>query len=252
LRRDVGLQRSYQASYISDLIAEGGKYIMNPIRVFLGCALAALALLSVPSQEVRAESAHLTLDSTPGSFIGAGQDWNITYTPQNSQFFSAQIMQTLPSGQPDYITFTMGTVTSSLDTNTYAVLQFSTVALGTPLEPGTYDNAQRAAFATSGHPGLDVSFQNRGSNVLTGSFTINELSFFTNQSGALQIGSFSVSFSQSSDNNSSNITGTFTYQFNSVPEPASLVMLSLGTTALAAGYGRSRIKRSTPRLRDRA
>ena len=69
--------------------------------------------------------------------------------------------------------------------------------------------------------------------MLTGSFTINELSFFTDTSNALQIGSFSVSYQQRSDNNTSNISGTFTFDAGVavVPEPRSLVMLSLGTTA---------------------
>jgi hypothetical protein len=248
----LDLQGRYEGSFISDLVDEEGYYIMTPLRRFLVCAVAAFGVLGFSFEEARAESAHLTLQSQPGSFIGAGMNWDITYTPQNSQSFSAQINQTLPSGQPDYITFIMGTVTSSLSTNTFAILQFSTVQLGVPLAPGVYDNAERAAFATAGHPGLDVSFQNRGSNVLTGSFTINEISFFKDQSNTLHIGSFSASFSQSSDNNSSNITGTFTFQGPAVPEPSSLMMLSLGTTALGAGYLRPRIKRSTPRPRDRA
>ena len=216
---------------------------------FLVSALSALACLSWPSPSVSGEIAHLTLQSQPGSFIGGGQNWDITYTPQNSQSFFAEINQTLPNGQPDYISFIMGTVTGGSD-NTYATLDFSTVQLGTPLQPGTYDNAQRAAFAEPGHPGLDVTFQNSGSNVLTGSFTINELSFYKDQNNNLEIGSFSVSFAQSSDNNTSNITGTFTFQ--AVPEPSSLVMLSLGTTVLAAGYGWSRLKRSAPRSPDGA
>jgi PEP-CTERM motif len=212
--------------------------------------LAVSACLSLPSSSIGGEMAHLILDSAPGSFIGGGKDWDITYTPQNSQSFFTEIVQTLPSGQPDSIRFILGTVTSGSN-NTYAELDFSTVQLGTPLQPGTYDNAQRAAFADPGHPGLDVSFQNRGSNVLTGSFTINEVSFYTNQNNQLEIGSFSVSFSQSSDNNTSNITGTFTFQAQSVPEPASMMMLGLGTIGLAvAGYGRSRNKRSALRSRD--
>lgn len=216
---------------------------MSLRRGFLVGALSLLAGLTWPSPSVGGPMAHLTLQSQPGSFIGQGQDWDITYTPQNSQFFSAEITQTLPGGQPDFISFTMGTVTGD-NTNTFATLDFSSVQLGTPLVPGTYDNAERAAFADPGHPGLDVTFQNRGSNMLTGSFTINQLSFFTDQSNNLQIESFSVSYVQISDNDTSNITGTFTFNANAVPEPASLVMFSLGTTALAGACKWSRIKRS--------
>jgi PEP-CTERM motif len=236
-------------NFVLRLICKGVDCIMSPHRGFLASALSVLACLAWPSPSFSGPIAHLTLQSQPGSFIGAGENWDVTYTPQNSQSFFVEINQTLPNGQPDYISFIMGTVTSNLNTNTYADLEFSTVQLGTPLQPGTYNNAERAAFATPGHPGLDVGFQNRGSNVLTGSFTINELSFFRDQSNNLQIGSFSVSFAQSSDHNTSNITGTFTFQA-AVPEPSSLVMLSLGTIALAGGYSWSRIKRSALRSRD--
>ena len=195
LRCESFCQGIWQRNFVLHLICKGVECIMSLLRGFLVSALSALACLSWPSPSVSGEIAHLTLQSQPGSFIGGGQNWDITYTPQNSQSFFAEINQTLPNGQPDYISFIMGTVTGGSD-NTYATLDFSTVQLGTPLQPGTYDNAQRAAFAEPGHPGLDVTFQNSGSNVLTGSFTINELSFYKDQNNNLEIGSFSVSFAK--------------------------------------------------------
>ncbi len=71
----------------------------------------------------------------------------------------------------------LGTVTSGPD-NTFALLFFGTDALGIPIQPGFYPDAERADFASPGHPGLDVSFQNRGCNTLTGSFTVHEVAFF--------------------------------------------------------------------------
>ncbi len=224
---------------------------MSPRRGFLVSALSVLVCVSWPSPSISGEVAELILNSQPGSFIGGGQDWDITYTPETSQIFSAEITQTLPNGQPDYITFSMELSTPGSG-NTYTTLDFSTVQLGTPLQAGTYDNAERAAFADPGHPGLDVTFQNRGSNTLTGSFTINEVSFYKDQNNVLQIGSFSVSYTQVSDNDSSNISGTFTFQGQSVPEPSSLVMLCLGMTAVATGYHRSRNKGSAQPCREGA
>ena len=68
---------------------------MNRLRDLLAPALAVLAWLAWPSPSFSGEVAHLTLNSTPGSFIGAGQDWDITYTPQNSQNFFTEIVEDL-------------------------------------------------------------------------------------------------------------------------------------------------------------
>lgn len=171
--------------------------------------------------------AELTLDSQPGSFIGGGQNWDITYTPTNSDNFTASVQQTV-SGSPSDIVFIMGTV--SISDNTFAILEFSTAELGLPITPGTYDDAQRAAFAAPGHPGLDVSFQNRGSNVLTGSFVVTDAVF----SGDT-IDAFTATFTQDSDSNSSEISGSFTYSANaSVPEPLTLSLFGAGLAGAAA------------------
>ncbi|TMF34434.1 MAG: choice-of-anchor D domain-containing protein [Chloroflexi bacterium] len=42
------------------------------------------------------------------------------------------------------------------------------------LVPGTYENAERASFASPGHPGLDVYGDGRGCNTVSGRFTVHE------------------------------------------------------------------------------
>jgi hypothetical protein len=54
-------------------------------------------------------------------------------------------------------------------------VELSSQQLGTPLAVGTYTNAQRAAFATAGHPGLDVSGDGRGCNTVAGDFQIHDI-----------------------------------------------------------------------------
>ena len=45
---------------------------------------------------------------------------------------------------------------------------------GSTLVPGAYENAERASFASPGHPGLDVNGDGRGCNMITGRFTVHE------------------------------------------------------------------------------
>jgi hypothetical protein len=54
-------------------------------------------------------------------------------------------------------------------------LTFSTEQLGQPLMEQVYEMAERAPFASPGHPGLSLSGDGRGCNTLTGRFQIHEL-----------------------------------------------------------------------------
>ena len=130
-------------------------------------SLFVVASLFVPRPAAAAPIAHLTLQSEDGDYIGGGGSFDITYTPSNSMFFFPMVSSLTPV--PSYITFLLGTVTGGPD-NTFAILAFSTNQLGIPIQPGFYSDAQRAPFADPGHPGLDISFQNRGCNTLEGSF----------------------------------------------------------------------------------
>jgi hypothetical protein len=63
------------------------------------------------------------------------------------------------------------------DYSEFWTVWISTRALGTNLAPGTYLNAQRAAFASPGHPGLDVYGDGRGCNTVTGQFKVDKVTF---------------------------------------------------------------------------
>jgi hypothetical protein len=63
-----------------------------------------------------------------------------------------------------------------------ASLIFETVQLGVPMNPGIFTDAQRAEFASPGHPGLDITSQGRGCNTLSGSFQIHHYTRATSTS----------------------------------------------------------------------
>jgi hypothetical protein len=210
-------------------------------RFFACSSLLCLALLSAAVPRLRADTAELVLSSQPGDFIGAGQTKDIIYTPSNSNFFSASVSDVI-AGLPSYLSFAMGTVTSSNATNTFSTLAFATNQLGIAFQPGVYglpgNTAQRAPFASPGHAGLDVTFQNRGSNTLTGNFTVSSVQFFKDTSNNFQLGELDVTFEQHSEGARPALFGHFTYLatgFNlpTVPDNGgSMLLLGLGVAAL--------------------
>lgn len=100
------------------------------------------------------------------------------------------------------------------------------------MQAGNYPNALRAPFADPGFAGLDVSWQHRGSNQLSGSFTIHDFAY-SGTEGNWVIDRFDASFEQHSEFATPALRGRFTYSANAVPEPATLAVLGLGTLAMA-------------------
>ncbi len=184
-----------------------------------------------------AQVAHLTLHSEPGDYIGQGNDYDITYTPSNSIFFSTEIRRSLGSGAPTDLLFVLGSGPST----PFALLFFGTHGLGIPMQPGFYANAERADFASLSHPGLDIGFDHRGSNTLTGNFTVTNFSY----SPTLGIQSFAASFEQHSEGALPALFGTFTYQAvtTAVPEPESFAMLFVGLGLMGAVVRRRKMNR---------
>ena len=194
-------------------------------------ATIAACLATAPIGAAAQLSAHLTLQSQPGDFIGQGQTVDLQYTTPGAMTVTAQIRRTLAGGEPGELLFV---VDQNGPTNTFGLLFFGTDQLGIPIQPGTYgvpgNTAQRADFAQPGHPGLDVSFQNRGSNTLTGNFTVNDVSFYLDAGNVKRIGSFDANFEQHSEGATPALFGRFTFNDSrrpsaAVPEPGSFALL---------------------------
>jgi hypothetical protein len=202
-------------------------------------AVAILVMGSVFCTSATAGIAHLTLQSQAGDFIGQGFNFDINYDTADGANVAAVIRKTLPDGSPAELDFLVDQ--NNLATNTVGLLFFGTDQLGIPFQAGTYglpgNTAQRADFAQPDHPGLDVSFQNRGSNTVTGNFTVNSVSFFTDSANTLHVGSLDVSFEQHSEGAAPALFGTFVYRAQPaqpVPEPSSLALVG---SAAIAGLG---------------
>ena len=188
-----------------------------------------LAVFSLTCPEAaHAGIAHLMLQSEAGDFVGQGKTFDVFYeTPVSS--ISAQIRRTLPDGSPAELLWVLDKGTGA-GANSFALVFFGTDALGIPIQPGNYPNARRADFAPPGFAGLDVSFQNRGSNQVFGSFTITDVTFSPDKQ---QILTFDATFEQHSEGPSAPaLFGHFQYNVT-IPEPSSFVLSAFGAAALA-------------------
>jgi hypothetical protein len=190
----------------------------------------------------RAGFARLTLDSEPGDYIGQGKKFDLTYDTNRGDTIFAQIPPLLSDGSPVKLSWVLDRL--STPENEFASVSFGTDALGILIGSGIYPEARRTDFAPPGFAGLDVGFQNRGSNQVFGSFTINEVTFTPD---LLQILTFDAEFLQRSESPTAPaLRGRF--QFNAqttdppaVPEPSSiLAMVSSGCVLI---YGRIRRRR---------
>jgi hypothetical protein len=178
----------------------------------------------------RASFARLTLDSEPGNYIGQGKSFDITYDTNRSDTISAQILGRLLDNSPTELFWVLDS--PSTPENQYAWIFFGTNALGIPIRPGVYPDARVVASPPRGFAHLNVSFQNRGSNAVFGSFTIKEVTFTPD---LLQILTFDAEFLQRSESPTAPaLRGRFQFnaQTTGVPEP--LTMLG---AAAALGYG---------------
>ena len=181
----------------------------------LKAALVLLALLSLaspyPVAALNAASplTQLSMTSQAGDYIGEGRNYLFN---ADDGVFTANASTSTSGGQADYVTVSFNQGGSGENWS----LTFGTNHYGTALVPGTYTMAQRAPFAATGHPGLDVNGDGRGSNTLTGTFTVFEAVF--DYSGSQpKVVSFAASFEQHSEGATPALTGTIYY--NSYTHP---------------------------------
>ena len=121
--------------------------------------LAGQLVFASGASAVTATSASVTMTSEPGDYIGAGLTYS--YSTENGDVFSST-----SDGNAVHAALTG----ANWD---WWYLDFAAPA-GQQLTPGVYLNATRYPFQAPSEPGLDVSGNGRGCNMLTGSFEVLE------------------------------------------------------------------------------
>jgi hypothetical protein len=193
--------------------------------------LAALVILIATSNMQASPIATLTLQSQPGDFIGQGSTFNEVY-PQPGDPHPAITPAIGPrvNGLPAWVFFVLGGTNNVTDL--FAIVNIATNQLGVPLEPGAYLNAQRAPDATPGHPGLNIEFDSRGCDVITGNFTVTDAVYAADGT----VSSLAFNFEQHCEGATPALFGTFTYNANAptgVPEPAGYWLVGIGMVCLS-------------------
>jgi uncharacterized delta-60 repeat protein len=182
----------YRASDPSGAFNLGGvRIIVTPVN---DAPTAANDVYTVAEDGVLSISAapvtRLRMVSETGDFIGQGLTYD--FTPANAAFSADTNFDNGVSLEVD-----------PPAAGEYWFLDFA-AANNVQLAPGTYLDAQRFPFQAAGHPGLDVSGNGRGSNTLTGRFTVFDVVRNAAQDNVL---SFAAAFEQHSEGASPALIG---------------------------------------------
>lgn len=185
-------------------------------RTFL--ALVLFSGLIAPLAWADQPTVQIVLNGTQG-FLGQGQSY---YYDSFDGSMSVAGSDAGPSGNPQFVSVSF----SGTNLGTFASLDFATNKLGVDLLPGIYSNVQRAAFAAAGYAGLDVGFNGRGCNTVTGSFSVLDAVYV-----GTTVQRFDATFSENCDSSTPSLTGRIR-----INEPSVLLSSVLpGSRSVTAG-----------------
>jgi len=194
-------QRASQAT------AFGGTALRSALRITLNLAFSAL-LVMLSQIVAAAPTIRLETTSEADDFIGGGRPR--LYTEKTGVLFVNTTDRSTP-GQVDFAEFFLQPV--GPEYNKWFLLMVGTRQLGHELEIGRYVDAERASFATAGHPGLDVSDDGVGCNTISGIFEISDVSISPDK--VLQ--RLDMTFEQRCENATGLLRGRFAYDASGAP-----------------------------------
>jgi len=102
---------------------------------------------------------------------------------------------------------TVGVTPSDSQQGLWWDLTFSSAQLGQPLGPQVYEDAERAPFASPGHPGIDIDGDGRGCNTITGRFQV-----FDFQLAGSTVKKFTATFEQHCEGGTPQLRGCVHYE----------------------------------------
>jgi hypothetical protein len=137
------------------------------IGVLLAASVVLAPALTAPGSAA-AQSAFLYMGSQRGEYIGQGGEWR--YTQEDASF---QVHYGRLGDDPFALSIEVDNASDGR--NPWNVLLAAPG--GRALTPGRYVDAQRTPFRDPGYPGLDVSGDARGCNVIDGWFDVSEAEF---------------------------------------------------------------------------
>jgi Ca2+-binding RTX toxin-like protein len=152
--------------------------------------------------------ASLFIDGAAGNWVsGAGDTW---YSAERGTW-TVNLSDQSGDGGIDFLQlYYLDDSQISQGIVSFFNLFLATNQLGGNLAPGSYPDAQRASFASSGHPGLDFSMEGRGNNEVHGDFTIQNVRI--GHAGATpSLVTLDATFSQSGSPGEPALNGTLHY-----------------------------------------
>jgi len=167
----------------------------------------------------------LETTSEVGDWLGGGLPR--TYTEQTGTLFMTTSDRSTP-GRVDFAEFSLQPV--GPDYNKWFLLMVATKELGHELRVGHYTNAERASFATLGHPGLDIGLDGSGCNTISGNFELREV--LISPAGVLE--RLDMTFEQRCENGAGLLRGRFAYDASGAPISFAIAPASVPALATLA------------------
>jgi hypothetical protein len=202
-------------------------------RLFLTCmAMMTLGLLGVAEGAGAQPYFEFRFQSDPGDYVGGGNSYLRTQATGAIDVYNLE--DRTGDGAVDYMFLRyLGQPFGG----TFIHFWVATNQLGKDLAPGTYPNAERAPFASVGHPGLDVEMDGRGCNTLAGNFVIRDATFGPGP----VLERFDMDFEQHCEGAVPALRGTFRYNRLAPVDPPTPVPatgpLTLAALALLLALG---------------